>query len=410
MATANAKWTPVVARTVRATTKLVENTFLELRAREMDRRITAPRTCSRTFVTSVRMFAPSVLCALALVFATGCHHKVTLQELAPADIETTLFLIGDAGEPDPRQVSSPLDSLAVQAAEAPERTIIVFLGDNVYPAGIPAEGAAEWADARRRLEAQVRTIPQRARGIFVPGNHDWANATPFGLYSIRLQEQMIASLAQGRNVRLLPSNGCPGPSSLDIGRLHLVLLDTQWWLHGFIVRDDKSACPASTIGAVTAALREQVRPQGEGRIVFVAAHHPLMTGGIHGGYCSATGPFRRFGGNPQDILSSGNRAMRDSLRSAFFGHPPLAYVAGHDHNLQVLRGGRNVDYLLVSGAGAASKTECAVRMRESYYVSQHRAGFMRVDIMKGKGVLLRVFRYPKTGPSALAYSRWLEVR
>jgi hypothetical protein len=391
-------------------TKLVENTFLELPAREIDRQITLPRTCSRTLVTCVRMLSPSVLCALALAFATGCYHKVTPETLAPADIETTLFLIGDAGEPDPRQVGAPLDSLAVQAAAAPERTIIVFLGDNVYPDGIPAEGAAEWADARRRLEAQVRTIPLGARGIFVPGNHDWANATPFGLYSIRLQEQMIASLAQGRNVRLLPGNGCPGPATLDVGRLHFVALDTQWWLHTYIVRDDKSACPASTLGTVTAALREQVRPQGAGRVTFVAAHHPLMTGGIHGGYCGATGPFRRFGGNAQDILSAANRSMRDSLRSAFFGHPPLAYVAGHDHNLQVLRGGRNVDYLLVSGAGAQSKTECAVRMRESYYVSQHHAGFMRVDIMKGKGVLLRVFRYPAHNGTGLAYSRWLELR
>jgi hypothetical protein len=102
--------------------------------------------------------------------------------------------------------------------------------------------------------------------------------------------------------------------------------------------------------------------------------------------------------------------MRDSIRSAFTGHPPLAYVAGHDHTLQVLQGGRNVNYMLVSGAGSPGKTECAVRMRESYYVTQHRSGFMRVDILKGKGVLLRVFRFPATKHGALAYTRWLELR
>lgn len=382
----------------------------DLAAGEMNLQRTLHAVWPRTFVPAARMLAGAVLSGLTLAGAAGCYHKVTLEALPEAEIETTVFFIGDAGEPDPRQVGSPLDSLTAQASVAPERTIIVFLGDNVYPAGIPAEGAAEWADARRRLESQVRAIPPGVRGIFVPGNHDWANATAFGLYSIRLQEQMIASLAQGRNVRLLPGNGCPGPATLDVGRLRLVAMDTQWWLHSFIVRDGKSTCPTENMGAVTASLREQVRPQGTGRVVFVAAHHPLMTGGIHGGYCGATGPFRRFGGNAQDILSGANRAMRDSLRSAFSGHPPLAYVAGHDHNLQVLRGGLNVDYLLVSGAGAVSKTECAVRMRESYYVSQHRAGFMRVDIMKGKGVLLRVYRYPPVGPSALAYSRWLERR
>lgn len=362
------------------------------------------------FVGAARVFARWLLSMLAFAGAAGCHHKVTLEELPPAEIETTLFLIGDAGEPDPRDVGSPLDSLTAQASVAPERTMIVFLGDNVYPAGIPEEGAAEWADARRRLEAQVRAVPPGVRGIFVPGNHDWASEGEFGLYSIRLQEKMIASLAQGRNVRLLPGNGCPGPVSVDAGRLRFIAIDTQWWLHGFIVRDSSSHCPTGTMGTVTEALREAVRPPGEGRVVFVGGHHPLMTGGLHGGYCGATGPFRRFGGRSQDIVSSGNSTMRDSIRAAFAGHPPLVAVGGHDHTLQVLRGGLNVDYVLVSGAGSASKTECAVRLRESYYVSQHRAGFMRVDIMKGKGVLLRVFRYPAGPRGALTYSRWLEVR
>ena len=354
--------------------------------------------------------ARAALCALGLAAASGCHHRLARGELPANEIETTLFLLGDAGEPDPRQVGSPLDSLAVQAAEAPERSVIVFLGDNVYPGGIPAEGAAEWADARRRLDAQVRAIPPGVRGIFVPGNHDWGDERAFGLYSIRLQEQMIASMARGRNVRMLPGNGCPGPVSVDFGRLRVVTLDTQWWLHSYIVRDSSSHCPEGTMGAVTAALRDQVKPPGDGRVVFVVGHHPLMTGGAHGGYCGVTGPFRRFGGTSQDILGGANQVLRDSLRSAFAGRPPLAYAAGHDHTLQVLRGGRNVDYVLVSGAGSPSKTECAVKLRESYYVTQHRAGFMRVDIMKGKGVLLRVFRYPATRSGALAFSRWLELR
>ncbi|HWL88445.1 MAG TPA: metallophosphoesterase, partial [Polyangiaceae bacterium] len=187
--------------------------------------------------------ARAALCALGLAAASGCHHRLARGELPANEIETTLFLLGDAGEPDPRQVGSPLDSLAVQAAEAPERSVIVFLGDNVYPGGIPAEGAAEWADARRRLDAQVRAIPPGVRGIFVPGNHDWGDERAFGLYSIRLQEQMIASMARGRNVRMLPGNGCPGPVSVDFGRLRVVTLDTQWWLHSYIVRDSSSHCP-----------------------------------------------------------------------------------------------------------------------------------------------------------------------
>lgn len=102
----------------------------------------------------------------------GCSlNALSLTEEAPApeEIEITLFLIGDAGEPDPREVGAPLDSIYAQASLAPERSIILFLGDNVYPTGIPEEGQAEWADARRRLAAQVNAVPPGARGIFIPG-------------------------------------------------------------------------------------------------------------------------------------------------------------------------------------------------------------------------------------------------
>lgn len=352
------------------------------------------------------------LCILTLAACiSGCLPPASNPQPTPDQIETSLFLIGDAGEADPRADYSgiPLDSLAAHIAESPERSLVVFLGDNVYPAGIPEEGDAEFRDARRKLEVQIRAIPAGARAIFIPGNHDWAHEEAYGLYSVRLQEQLIARLANGRDIRLLPGNGCPGPVSLDAGRLRLIALDTQWWLHAFIVRDSSTSC-TNTMGGVTSALRREVQPPGTNRVVVVAAHHPLMTGGAHGGYCGITGPFRRFAGRHQDVMSSTNRRMRDSIEAALRVRKPLIFAAGHDHSLQVLHGGGSVDYILVSGAGSTSKGSCAVRLRESLYTSPHRSGYMRVDIMRDKGVLLRVYRYSDSGAGGVAWSEWLEER
>lgn len=367
------------------------------------------RALERFSLITEPMLRPSTVVGSLLAFSVaGCAFKVKPIDLAPADVETSLFLIGDAGEPDPRQSPPALDSLRAQASTAPG-AVVVFLGDNVYPNGIPEEGQAEYADARRRLEGQISAIPANAKGIFIPGNHDWAGMGPFGLYAIRLQEKMITNLASGRDIRMLPGNGCPGPATMNFGRLRFIMLDTQWWLHPYIVRDANSKCPTTT-GAVTAMLREQIQTRPPGGVTIVAGHHPLMTGGEHGGYCGVTGPFRRFGGDPQDILAGLNRSMRDSLESAFAKQPPIAYAAGHDHNLQVLKGTPRVNFLLVSGAGSESKEACAVRLRESYYVAQHRSGFMRVDIMRNKGVLLRVYQFTGSGTGGLSYSKWLEVR
>jgi Calcineurin-like phosphoesterase len=364
-------------------------------------RSASARRCSHARLATVR--------AGWLVLLLGGCLRYPLDAVMPADIETTLFLIGDAGEPDPRDVGAALDSLSAQARMSPENTLVVFLGDNVYPAGIPQQGQAEWADALRRLDAQIAAVPQGARGIFVPGNHDWADAGPYGLYSIRLQGQLIRERARGRDVAMLPANGCPGPATVERGRLRLILLDTHWWLHPYIVRDSASACVTQP-GAVTAALRDSIRATADERVLIAAGHHPLMTGGEHGGYCGLTGPLHRFRGAAQDIMSSANRTMRDSLEAAFIERPPLAYVAGHEHNLQVLRGTRSTQYILVSGAGSDAKVSCAVRLRESYYVSQRRAGFMRLDILRDGGVLLRVYRYTSRGTGGLSYARWLQAR
>src|SRR5678816_1219077 len=108
---------------------------------------------------------------VALGAVAGCRttHVATPN---PTGVVETIFLIGDAGEPDPRLPADVLDSLAVQAAGVGARGTILFLGDNVYPAGSVEPGSANYSDAIRRLDAQIRAVPGGATGIFIPGNHD----------------------------------------------------------------------------------------------------------------------------------------------------------------------------------------------------------------------------------------------
>jgi len=343
----------------------------------------------------------------------------------PADFVETVFLIGDAGEPDPRLPSTVLDSLASQAAVLGSRATIVFLGDNVYPSGTADTIATNFSDVLRRLDSQIRAVPSGATGIFVPGNHDWADGgqggffgaatAADGLYVVRRQAVLIRQRPKnaGATVTMMPTGGCPGPVVVDRQRVRLILLDTQWWLHNYIVRDALSddrenGCSTHTIGEVTQALRDSLRTARPGQSVIVAAHHPMITGGPHGGYCGAFALFRRWANTSQDLFGKSYTQLRDSVNRALATRPPLIYAAGHDHSLQVLRG-RNSKYALVSGAGSIGKGECSARLRQSLYVGQATSGFMRLDFAAADSVLLRVYRYDShvTGE---VYSRWLHDR
>lgn len=327
---------------------------------------------------------------------------------SPPAAEAILLLVGDAGKPAPRG-EPVLRALEREAAREPERTTVVFLGDNVYPRGLPSPGARSRPEAERRLVAQLDAVRTPGlRVVFVPGNHDWDSEREDGWSAVRRQAGFVAERGPA-GARYLPADGCPGPTVVDVGqRLRLVALDTQWFLHPFDKpRDPSSSCAADSDAEVVAALREALR-EGVGRDVVVIAHHPLVSGGPHGGRFtlrqhvfpltdlkpwlwlplpgigSIYPAARRSGVSPQDIPSQENQCMRELLLTALAERPPLAWAAGHEHSLQVIFTGVP-RFVLVSGAGIHGHTTPVKEVEGSLYASDD-AGFMRIEFPPSGGI------------------------
>lgn len=378
---------------------------------------------------TTRLRAPAT--AVLWLGLGGC--AVAAQRLPPApvppvpgdSIQLTLLLVGDAGAPH-RGFEPVLAALTADAAVRPERTVVVYLGDNLYPNGLPDSTDPWRPEAERRLDAQVAVLRNSgARGVFVPGNHGWRE----GWEAVRRQDRFIARAGGGRTA-LRPTDGCPGPDVYDVDPvLRLVLLDTQWWLErGLKPLHPTSTCPADAKGEITDALRAAVR-DAAGRVVVVAAHHPLATGGRHGGYfgwkdhvfplrhirswlwvplpiLGSLYPLARQSGiSPQDLSSSAYRELRDSLQSAFADAPPLVYAAGHEHNLQVIEPQRP-PYLLVSGSGIFGHVSPVSGIRGTRFAVA-RSGYMRIDILPDRRARLGVLIVDGTGHATEGFAMWL---
>jgi hypothetical protein len=374
---------------------------------------------------------PTVILLLC-ASAAGVAQAPARSEPTPAarEIATSLFLIGDAGHAD-RPDHPVVSALREAASSNPARSLILFLGDNAYPHGLPEKDAPGRAAAEVRLNTQIDAA--RASGaatIFIPGNHDWAGTRREGWDQVRREAGYVVERG-GPTVRFLPEDGCPGPFTVDVGpSVRLVLLDTQWWLHKHAKPvDPTSTCPADSEGEVLGALRDALRAAA-GRHVFVAGHHPPASGGPHGGYFPVMDhlfPLREFkkwlwlplpvigsaypvarqnGISEQDLSSGAYRHMRDSFASAFRESPPLAYLAGHDHGLQVLSGG-GVRHVLVSGAGSFDHNN-AVRKLDSTRYASDEPGFMRVDALQDGRVRLSVIVVDAGARATEAFAMWLD--
>jgi hypothetical protein len=309
--------------------------------------------------------------------------------------------------------------------------VVVFLGDNAYPRGLPAPDQPGRGAAELSLKTQIEAVTAtRSRGYFVPGNHDWARHGDDGWEAIRRQEAFIDSVSGGK-ASLKPSGGCPGPAVIDIGmRLRLVLLDTQWWLHpGPKPRHPHSDCPADAESEIVDSLRTALSG-ASGRMVVVAQHHPLMSGGIHGGYFGWRDhlfPLRALGSSlwiPLPLLGSlypaarqegissqdtGSRAYQRliaALRRAFAAAPPALSAAGHDHNLQVIAA-KSGTLQLVSGGGIYGHSGRAVPIDGTLFV-RDASGFARLDIPRQGPGRLAVLTVDGRGQSHEVFSTWVE--
>jgi hypothetical protein len=363
--------------------------------------------------------------------------------VAPLDsIELALFLIGDAGskaydgEPVLHELSRQSDSLRQV------KQYVVFLGDNVYPRGVPPVGSPTRDDAERKVAAQVLAIRKgAAEGFLVPGNHDWDRQGRDGWNAIRRQDTLVSQFGGG-DVQLLPHGGCPGPEVVDVGKhVRLIALDSEWWVHNDARPfGPDSPCSTRTEAEVTDSLLGALRDKGD-RYAVVVNHHPLRSGGEHGGsftigdhifplrnvqswmwlplpIIGSLYPLaRQMGFSNQDISGRKYQLMVRAFERVFAQHPPLIMASGHDHDLQVIRGGRpeitNAGYQLVSGAGILGHASL-VRKVEGSLFEREAAGFMRLDFTHDGRVRLSVTTVvpagtrPK-GESAEVFSLWLSV-
>ncbi|HEU0063562.1 MAG TPA: metallophosphoesterase, partial [Flavisolibacter sp.] len=291
----------------------------------------------------------------------------------PDSINQRIFLIGDAGEM-PGNTHPVIAWLKINADWNDVKNTVIFLGDNIYPLGMPMVGEPTYNEAKRILDDQISLVKgKKARAIFIPGNHDWKNGKLGGWQQIMNEMDYINGLEQ-KNIQAWPINGCPGPVQVELtDKIIVAIIDTQWFLFLHDKPGPGSNCDAKTLDEFQTELREIVNTHPN-QLLIVAMHHPIYSYGTHGGdytikehifpftalnpklyiplpvigslYPLSRGVF----GSIQDIPHPLYWTMSRSIEEVIKKHPNPIVVTGHDHGLQLIK--RDSIPYIISGSGS----------------------------------------------------------
>ncbi len=334
------------------------------------------------------------LCILFILMLEGAYGQDTARD----PVVRRLFLVGDAGTLI--NGHQPVcDWLRAHVDWNDTANMLIYLGDNIYPGGMPPEGSASREEAIRILGDEVSVVAgKKAKAFFVPGDHDWREGRSGGWQQLRNEETYLDSTGMA-NVEMLPKDGCPGPVALPVGdKMVLVFMDSEWWLQQ---EDDRpglrSSCDCRDEKSIVDALKDIVSTYPD-KLIVLAMHHPFYTHGEHGGYFTfeqhifpltdwSSGLYiplpvigsvyplaRGVFGNVQDTRNPRYKELREQVEAVIKGHPNIVHVAGHEHTLQLL--GQDSVYYIVSGAGA---TTARVKMGDHSLFARSDQGFAVIE-------------------------------
>lgn len=307
----------------------------------------------------------------------------------------TIYLIGDAGK-YPSGNSFVLPTLQKQLATENSGSTVVFLGDNIYPAGLPDSMQPGRIDAEKSLLAQLDATSEfQGRIVFIPGNHDWDVDGIDGLQKV-LNQQSFLEKKYHKKIQY-PSNGCPGPEIIELdSNFVLISIDTQWWIHP---HERPMGYPCNVYSEEDFIRNlEQTLDKYKNYQKLIVGHHPLISSGSHnGGFGIKTHLFpltdfkknawyplpiigsiyvawRTFFGHRQDMPNPRYKKLKHEFTRIFNKYPNLIYASGHEHQLGYYP--MKNFHQIISGSG--SKTTSILKGMKAFY-AQSQYGFAKLD-------------------------------
>ncbi|CAG2534197.1 Calcineurin-like phosphoesterase [Maribacter dokdonensis] len=349
------------------------------------------------------------------IFITSCatystkyvDDKYAVDVDSSKEVSHTFYLIGDAGLSPIGGMNPALKIFKNKLDKADKNSTAIFLGDNIYPAGLPdpKDSTQAYIEAKNHLDAQIKTLENfKGRPLFIPGNHDWYTE---GLIGLEREENYIKrALKEKEKDPFLPENGCP-IDVIEIGEdVAIITIDTEWYLTNWDKRPDiNDKCEIKSRDKFFLELEDAIKDYRD-RTTVIAMHHPSNSYGEHGGQYSLRKQFypkkmavpvpvlgtfinvlrTTSGASIEDVNNKRYRELMKRVTTLAQYSDRVIFASGHEHTLQYIL--ENNTPQIVSGSGAK---EGFTKLLNGSQFSTGKMGYATLEVYKDGSSRVRFY-------------------
>ncbi|SEB52957.1 Calcineurin-like phosphoesterase [Maribacter dokdonensis] len=349
------------------------------------------------------------------IFITSCatystkyvDDKYAVDVDSSKEVSHTFYLIGDAGLSPIGGMNPALKIFKNKLDKAGKNSTAIFLGDNIYPAGLPdpKDSTQAYIEAKNHLDAQIKTLENfKGRPLFIPGNHDWYTE---GLIGLEREENYIKrALKEKEKDPFLPENGCP-IDVIEIGEdVAIITIDTEWYLTNWDKRPDiNDKCEIKSRDKFFLELEDAIKDYRD-RTTVIGMHHPSNSYGEHGGHYSLRKQFypkkmavpvpvlgtfinvlrTTSGASIEDVNNKRYRELMKRVTTLAQYSDRVIFASGHEHTLQYIL--ENNTPQIVSGSGAK---EGFTKLLNGSQFSTGKMGYATLEVYKNGSSRVRFY-------------------
>ncbi|AVR44634.1 metallophosphatase [Christiangramia fulva] len=269
------------------------------------------------------------------------------------------------------------------ASKKGDSATLLIIGNIVPENGYPNKDDGR-KEVQKDLKKHLLELLQDFKGriVFTPGVNEWQADAPDNI------DDLESFLQDNSRAEFWPNDGCPIEGEDLNDDVHLVTVDSQWYLedwdeHPYI----NNKCDLKTRDEFILEFADELK-DNQGKIILVAIHHPIMSN-------TKQGIFERIiGAGTQNFRNPKYKELRQKLQTLATRYNDVIFLSGNDRNLQFVQDD-GIEQII---SGVTSDPEKAKVRKDKGGFAAYDLGYARVTTFKDGSSEAEFYEIGKKNP------------